>query len=77
MIKCLVKRWIVSKINHAISSHGDDVDKVRGIVTTWTERIEKLLAYVKTINAYLDDGKIDGDEIECAVKDISEIVKEW
>lgn len=77
MIKCLVKRWIVSKINHAISSHMDDVDKSRSIVTTWTERLERLLVYVKTINTYLDDGKIDGDEIECAVKDINKIVKEW
>lgn len=77
MIKCLVKRWIVSKINHAISSHRDDVDKTRSIVSTWTERLERLLAYVKTINAYLDDGKIDPDEIESAVKDTNKIVKEW
>lgn len=77
MIKCLVKRWIVSKINNAISSHRDDVDKSRIIVSTWTERLERLLAYVKTINAYLDDGKIEQDEVESAVKDIGNIIKEW
>lgn len=77
MIKWICKKVILSKLNEALDLYKDDVSKVKTIIQVWIARLEKIISCFKSLLAKLDDGKIDGDEIDQTVAEIEIVVKAW
>ena len=71
------KRIILKKLNGLLKDYRDDVDKVRDILDLWIGRMERLLNYLKSLMEKIDDGVLDEGEIESAIDDAKELVKEW
>lgn len=77
MIQWAIKRYVISKVNSLLDKHKDNIDKVRDTLTVWVARLEKILSCFKSTLAKLDDGKIDGDEIDQTVADVEEVIRSW
>lgn len=77
MMKWLVKRVIIGKVNDLLDEYKDNVGKVKDTLQTWIARLEKIISCFKSTLAKLDDGKIDSDEIDQTVAEIEEVVKSW
>lgn len=63
MMKWIVQRVVVGKINSLLEQHRDNVMKVKSTVKIWIARLEKVLAAFKSLLEKLDDNEIDADEI--------------
>ena len=77
MIKWAIKKYIIGKVNSLLETRKGDVDKVGSILTLWIGRLERILACLRSTLAKLDDGKIDGEEVDQAVADVEAVIKEW
>lgn len=77
MMKWLVKRVIIGKVNDLLDEYKDNVGKVKDTLQTLIARLEKIISCFKSTLAKLDDGKIDSDEIDQTVAEIEEVVKSW
>lgn len=77
MFLFFVKKIILKKLNNLIKEYQSDVDKVRDILDLWIGRIERLLNYLKSLMNKIDDGVIDDGEMESAIEDAKDLVKEW
>lgn len=77
MFLFFVKRIILKKLNGLLKDYRDDVDKVRDILNLWIGRIERLLNYLRSLMDKIDDGELDETEMESAIDDAKELVKEW
>ena len=77
MIKWIAKKFIIGKVNDLLEEYQDNIGKVKSTLLIWTERLEKVLACLKKALAKLDDGKIDEEELQQAVDDVTSLVKEW
>ena len=78
----MFKKWVNSrivlkKLNGLLKEYSKDVDKVRDILDLWIGRIERLLNYLKSLMDKIDDGVLDEGEMESAIDDAKELVKEW
>lgn len=77
MIKWLVKKYVVGKVNDLLEEHKEDVSKVTQIIEVWVKRLQSVIESLNKINARVADGKVDASEIDDSVKDIEEIIKGW
>lgn len=77
MIKYLVKKYILSKLNGLLEQYADDVNKVGDTLQLWITRLEKILSCLKSTLQKLDDGKIDSEEIDQTVAEVEIVIKEW
>jgi len=64
IIKWIAKKYILSMVNSLLDQYKADVAKVTFTLSTWIARLEKVLNLLKCLNARVDDGKIDDDEVE-------------
>lgn len=77
MIKWMLKRYIIGKVNGLLAAYKSNVDGVSKTLTIWIGRLERILACLRATLAKLDDGKIDAEEIDQAVADVEEVIKGW
>lgn len=77
MVKWIIKRYVISKVNSLLDEYKDNVGKVKDTLQTWIARLEKIIGCFKSTLAKLDDGKIDSDEIDQTVAEVEEVVKSW
>lgn len=77
MFMFFVKRIILKKLNNLLKDYRDDVDKARDILDLWIGRIERISNYLKSLMDKIDDGVIDEGEVESAIEDAKDLVKEW
>lgn len=76
-MKKIITWWLCRKINDLLDQYKDNVSKVRETLKVWIARLEKIMSCFKSLLAKLDDGKIDGDEIDQTVAEIEIVVKAW
>ena len=76
-MKKIITWWLCRKINDLLDQYKDNVSKVRETLKVWIARLEKIISCFKSLLAKLDDGKIDGDEIDQTVAEIEIVVKAW
>lgn len=81
MIKSIVmklaKKYILSAVNDLLMEYKEDVNKVTTTLNLWIERLEKVMSLLRRIGARVDDGKIDDEEIEVSVDELSDVIKSW
>lgn len=81
MIKSIVmklaKKYVLGAVNDLLMEYKEDVNKVTSTLNLWIERLEKIANLLRRIGARVDDGKIDDEEIEVSVDEISDVIKGW
>ena len=81
MIKTIVmklaKKYVLGAVNDLLKEYKEDVNKVTTTLNLWIERLEKIANLLRRIGARVDDGKIDDEEIEVSVDEISDVIKGW
>lgn len=81
MIKNLVlslsKKYIITAINDLLERYSDDVSKVSEIIEQWISRLTVIIDELRCILSRVSDGKIESDEVDESVDEISRIIKEW
>ena len=59
-----VKRFILGIVNTAIAKYNGDIATARRYVALYIGKVEALLAYLKSLDAKLADGKLTEDEAD-------------
>lgn len=77
MFKWIAKKFLLSKVNDLLKTNEANVQKTKGTLTIWIVRIAEILACLKKILSYLDDNKIDTEEVEKGVNDIKAVIDNW
>ena len=64
MIKWIVQKVVVGKINGLLDQYKDNVSKVRETLKVWIARLDKILFVFRSLLEKLEDNKIDSEEID-------------
>ena len=77
MVKWMIKKYIVGKVNGLLEVNQANVVKTKNTIDTWIGRLQKILDCLKSILSKLDDNKLDSQEIDDSVAEIEKVVKAW
>lgn len=77
MLKWIAKKVLIGKANDLLKLNEDNISKKKELVKVWIGRFEKVISCLKSILSYLDDNKIDAEEIDMAVDDMKSVIKTW
>lgn len=76
-LKWVAKKYVVSMANDLLDKYKEDVNGALTTLNLWIGRLERVLNTLRCIAAKLDDGKIDSNEMEESIEQVSALVKEW
>ena len=77
IIKKIAKKYVIGKVNDLLDANKSKIETTKEVVAKWIRRIERILVCLKSILVTLDDNKIETNEIQANVAEITEVVKEW
>ena len=66
LVKWGVKKWLVGVVDNALAKYNTNVERARAIVATAITKVEAVIAFLKSLDAKLADGKLteaEADEI--------------
>ena len=76
-MNCVLRKFILGKINDVIGAKKDGVEKARAQVALWTSRTKAVCAALESLSAKLEDNQLDPDELEEAVAELKALVENW
>ena len=74
LVKWGVKKWLVGVVDNALAKYNTNIDRARAIVATAVAKIEAVIAFLKSLDAKLADGKLteqEADEIIAEAKKLA------
>ena len=71
-----VKKFVVGIANSALDKYARNVSVARAYVAKYGTKVENVLAFLKSLDAKLADGKIDDAETDAIIKEATELGKE-
>lgn len=71
-----VKKFVVGIANNALSKYASNVSVARAYVSKYVAKVENVLAFLKSLDAKLADGKIDDSETDAIVEEATLLGKE-
>lgn len=77
MIKSLIRRYLMSKLNGILEKYKEDVITVRNRLNSMIAQLELVIMALKRVLTRLDDGKLTDDEVDDTITDIDNIVRNW
>ena len=77
MVKFVIKRYIINKVNSLLDEYKDNVSKVKDTLQKWISRIDKILFTLRSLLSKLGDNQIDSEEIDQTIAEIEQVIKEW
>ena len=66
LVKWGVKKWLVGVVDNALAKYNVNIDRARAIVATAIANVEAVIAFLKSLDGKLADGKLteaEADEI--------------
>ena len=75
LVKWGVKKWLVGVVDNALAKYNTNVDRARVIVSTTIAKVEAVIAFLKSLDAKLADGKLTEDEADALLADAKTIGK--
>lgn len=60
----LGKKYIVGALNDVLDSKKKDIDSAKDIIAVWTSRTRRVLDALEQAMKYLEDNKLDDDEVD-------------
>lgn len=76
-MNCVLRKFILGKINDVIGAKKDGVEKARAQVALWTSRTKAVCQALESLSAKLEDNQLDPDELEAAVAELKALVENW
>lgn len=77
MVKFVIKRYIINKVNGLLDEYKDNVSKVKDTLQKWISRIDKILFTLRSLLSKLSDNAIDSEEIDQTIAEVEKVIKEW
>lgn len=77
MTKCILKKFILKKINELLSDYDTNVTKAKQTLELWSTRAQKILDCLKKMLEKLEDNQVSDEEVEQAVDELKTLVEGW
>lgn len=77
MAKCILRKFILKKINELLSDYDTNVTKAKQALELWSTRAQKILDCLKKMLEKLEDNQVSAEEVEQAVDELKVLVQEW
>lgn len=71
-----VKKFVVGIANGALDKYAHGVSVARSYVAKYRAKVENVLAFLKSLDAKLADGRIDDKEADAIIKEATELGRE-
>lgn len=75
LVKWGVKKWLVGVVDNALAKYNVNIDRARAIVATAIAKIEAVIAFLKSLDGKLADGKLTEEEADALLADAKTIGK--
>jgi hypothetical protein len=76
LVKWGVKKWLVGVVDNALAKYNVNIDRARAIVATAIAKIEAVIAFLKSLDAKLADGKLTEQEADEIVAETTKLAGE-
>lgn len=76
-MNCILKSFILKKLNKLLDERKDDIGKVRSTVNLWLARADSITNCLKDLSQKLEDNKLTDDELEQVVKELKTMIEGW
>lgn len=77
MAKCILRKFILKKINELLSDYDTNVTKAKQALELWSTRAQKILDCLKKMLEKLEDNQVSAEEVEQALDELKVLVQEW
>lgn len=76
-MNCILKSFILKKLNKLLEEYKDNIGKARGTVSMWTQRANSVTKCLESLSKKLEDNELSDDELEEAIEELTSLVKGW
>ena len=76
LVKWGVKKWLVGVVDNALAKYNTNVDRARVIVAIAIAKIEAVIAFLKSLDSKLADGKLTEEEADAIISEATELAGE-
>ena len=76
LVKWGVKKWLVGVVDNALAKYNVNIDRARAIVATAIAKIEAVIAFLKSLDAKLADGKLTETEADEIIAEATKLAGE-
>ena len=76
LVKWGVKKWLVGVVDNALAKYNVNIDRARAIVATAIAKIEAVIAFLKSLDGKLADGKLTEEEADEIVAEATKLAGE-
>jgi hypothetical protein len=76
LVKWGVKKWLVGVVDAALSKYNVNIDRARAIVATAIAKIEAVIAFLKSLDGKLADGKLTETEADEIIAEATKLAGE-
>ena len=76
LVKWGVKKWLVGVVDAALAKYNTNIDRARAIVATAIAKVEAVIAFLKSLDGKLADGKLTEEEADEIVAEAKKLAGE-
>lgn len=77
MTSCILRSFILKKLNKLLDEYKDNVGKARGNVNLWLSRADSITNCLKGLSQKLEDNQLTDEELEQVVEEIKTLIEGW
>ena len=77
LILYFAKKYIVNAVNDLLSGNKGKVLTVTNTISIWVDRLERIIATLKSLNAKFADGEFTDDELKESTDEFAKLVNEF
>ena len=75
LVKWGVKKWLIGVVDAALAKYNVNIDRARAIVATAIAKIEAVIAFFKSLDGKLADGKLTEQEADAITDEAVKLAK--
>ena len=76
LVKWGVKKYVPKIVNDALAAYNVNIDRARAIVATAIAKVEAVIAFLKSLDAKLADGKLTEQEADEIIAEATKLAVE-
>ena len=76
LVKWGVKKWLVGVVDNALAKYNVNIDRARAIVAMAIAKVEAGIAFLKSLDKKLADGKLTEEEADAITDEAVELARE-
>lgn len=76
LVKWGVKKWLVGVVDNALAKYNTNIERARAIVATAIAKVEAVIAFLRSLDAKLADGKLTEQEADAITDEAVKLANE-